>query len=160
MWRQTGGRYSRQYYKRLKESQAVACFCGELIPPMPYHRPECYLVGGNKAKLRRVFYELLARFDPRPSRSIQWDSFRFWETLCAGAAAFNVDLERYGVDVPVMPRNWEHYIGVDFDHVDKVTDRLRSEPGLLERVATGGHKWALKYYSPAAMAKRFLQFVG
>jgi hypothetical protein len=90
---------------------------------------------------------------------VQWDSFRFWETLCAGAVAFNLNLERYGVELPVMPRTWEHYIGVDFDHVEEVIDRLQSEPGLLAHVANGGREWALKYYSPAEMAKRFLQFV-
>src|SRR5262249_46974222 len=30
MWRQTGGRFSRSYYERLKQSQAVACFCGDI----------------------------------------------------------------------------------------------------------------------------------
>lgn len=53
-------------------------FCGELIPPMPFKNPERYLVGGNQAKLRRVFYELLNRFDPRPGRSVQRERFRFW----------------------------------------------------------------------------------
>ena len=101
MWKQTGGRYSRSYYGRLKQSQAVACFCGEMIPPMPFRNPECYLVGGNKAKLRRLFYEMLGKLDPRPPRSVQWDSFRFWEALAAGCVAFNIDLERYGVVVPV-----------------------------------------------------------
>jgi hypothetical protein len=160
MWRQTGFRFSRSYYERLKNSQAVACFCGELIPPMPYRRPECYLVGGNKAKIRRAFYEMLGRLDPRPARSVQWDSFRFWETLCAGAVAFNIDLERYGAEIPVMPRNWEHYIGVDFDHVDEVIERLATEMELLARIAAAGCHWALKNYSPKAMAKRFLTLTG
>ena len=160
MWWQTGGRYSQRYYERLKNAQAVACFCGELIPPMPYRRPECYLVGGNKAKIRRAFYEMLGRLDPRPGRSVQWDSFRFWETLCAGAVAFNIDLERYGAEIPVMPRNWEHYIGVDFDHVDEVIERLATEMELLARIAAAGCHWALKNYSPIAMAKRFLTLTG
>jgi hypothetical protein len=160
MWRQTGGRYSREYYERLKNAQTAACFCGELIPPMPYRQPECYLVGGNKAKLRRRFYELLANFDLRPPRSVQWDSFRFWETLCAGAVAFNIDLERYGSEIPVMPHNWEHYIGVDFDRVGEVIERLAAEPELLARIAAAGCRWALKNYSPKAMAERFLTLTG
>lgn len=156
MWRQTGHRFSRAYYERLKHSQAVACFCGELIPPMPYRRPECYLVGGNKAKLRRMFYEALARLDPRPRRSVQWDSFRFWEALAAGCAAFNLDLEHYGVDIPVMPENWKHYIGVNFDKVGDVMERLAADPGVLARVADAGRAWALAHYSPRQMAQRFL----
>ena len=160
MWRQTGQRFSRSYYERLKQSQAVACFCGELIPPMPFQAPECYLVGGNRAKLRRLIYELLAHVDPRPRRSVQWDSFRFWEALAAGCAAINIDIEHYGVELPVMPKNWQHYLGVDLDRVDLFIERLRDEPKLLERIGQDGRQWALAHYSPKAMAQRFLAALG
>jgi hypothetical protein len=103
---------------------------------------------------------MLGRLDPRPARSVQWDSFRFWETLCAGAVAFNIDLERYGAEIPAMPRNWEHYIGVDFDHVDEVIERLAMEPESPARIAAAGCDWALKNYSPKAMAERFLTLTG
>jgi len=156
MWRQTGFRFSRAYYERLKHSQAVACFCGDLIPPMPYRNPECYLVGGNRARVRRLFYETLGRLDPRPNRAVQWDSFRFWETLTAGCVGFNIDLAHYGVELPVMPENWKHYIGVDFARVDAVIERLLAEPEALERIASAGRAWALEHYSPVAQARRFL----
>jgi hypothetical protein len=159
MWRQTGGRYSRSYYDRLKQSQAVACFCGEMIPPMPFRNPEGYLVGGNKAKLRRLFYEMLGKLDPRPPRSVQWDSFRFWEALAAGCVAFNVDLERYGVILPVMPENWTHYIGVNLEKVDETIERLRTDGGCLERIAAAGRKWAMSNYSPKKAASRLLEMV-
>ncbi len=45
----------------------------------------------------------------------QWDSWRLWESLAAGCATMHVDLERYGCTLPVMPVNWEHYIGVDLE---------------------------------------------
>ena len=160
MWRQTGQRFSRSYYIRLMQTQAVACFCGDLIPPMPYRRPERYLVGGNRAKIRRAVYEFLGRFDPRPFRSVQWDSFRFWETLCAGAAAFNIDLEHYGVALPEMPQNWTHYIGVNLDRVDDAIARLESDPTLLERIAREGSAWALSRYSPKRLAEHFLAMSG
>jgi hypothetical protein len=159
-WRQTTGRHSPEYYRRLGSVMACSAFCGELIPPMPFRNPECYLVGGNKAKLRLKFYETLARFDPRPPRIVSCDSFRFWETLAAGTVAFNVDLERYGVRLPVMPENWKHYIGVNFDRVDDDIERLRSDPGSLERIGAAGRAWALENYSPKAVAKRFLETVG
>ena len=159
MWRQTGGRYSAAYYSRLKSVQAVACFCGDLIPPLPHRNPECYLVGGNRARVRRLFYETLGRLDPRPNRAVQWDSFRFWETLMAGSVAFNIDLAHYGVEIPVMPENWKHYIGVDFARVDAVIERLLAEPEVLERIASAGRAWALEHYSPRAMAVRFLKLM-
>jgi hypothetical protein len=159
MWRQTGQRFSQSYYERLKQSQAVACFCGELIPPMPFSNPECYLVGGNKARLRRHLYEFLGLFDPRPRRSVQWDSFRFWEALAAGCTAFNIDLDLYGVELPVMPINGRHYIGVDFNRPEKFLDLLTDGLEVLKSIATEGRRWALEHYAPRAMARRFLRIV-
>jgi hypothetical protein len=160
MWRQTGFRFSRSYYERLKSSQVVACFCGELIPPMPFSRPESYMVGGNRAKLRRAFYDVLAHFDPRPGRLVQWDSFRFWETLCAGSIALHIDLEKHGAVLPVMPKNWTHYIGIDLSHVDESMERLEAEMNSLERIGQEGRRWAIEHYSPLAMARRFLKELG
>jgi hypothetical protein len=158
MWRQTGARFCRPYYERLKNTQAVACFCGDTIPSLPFKGADRYLGGGRRARVTRALFEWLARFDSRPRRSVQWDSFRFWEALGAGCVAFNVDLERYGVDIPVMPTNWEHYVGVDFDRIREVIDRLEAEPALMERIAQSGHQWALDHYSPRAMAQRFLRW--
>lgn len=158
MWDQTGMRFSQSYYDRLKTSQAVACFCGEMIPPMPWRNPGQYLVGGNKARLKRALFEVLAKFDPRPPRSVQWDSFRAWEAWVAGCATFNLDLDLYGPELPVMPENWKHYIGVDLRHPERTIERLSEEPGLLERVARQGQEWALENYSPKAMAEKFLAF--
>ena len=158
MWRQTGHRFSRAYYERLKHSQAVACFCGDMIPAAPFQNPDQYLAGGGRARLRRALFELLDRFDSRPRRAIQWDSFRFWEALAAGCAAFNIDLDYYGVALPVMPVEGEHYIGVRFDTVDATIDRLADDRSLLERVARQGREWALANYSPRALASRMLDW--
>jgi len=158
MWRQTGHRFSRAYYERLKHSQAVACFCGDMIPAAPFEHPDRYLAGGGRARLRRALFEMLDRLDSRPRRAIQWDSFRFWEALAAGCAAFNIDLEYYGVSLPVMPVNGEHYFGVRFDAVDATLDRIAEDPSLLERVAHQGREWALANYSPRALASRMLDW--
>jgi len=160
MWRQTGGRFNRRYYERLKESQAVACFCGDIIPPMPFRGAERYLVGGNKAKLRRAFFEALGVLDPRPPRSVGWDSFRFWEALAAGCAAINIDLEHYGAKLPVMPENGKHYLGLNFARVERFVEQLRQEPKLLASVARAGKCWAELHYSPKAVAQRFLHLCG
>lgn len=158
MWRQTGYRFSRSYYERLKRTQAVACFCGDLIPAAPFADADRYLAGGNRARIRRQLFELLDLVDRRPRRALQWDSFRFWEAAAAGCATFNIDLEYYGVSLPVMPVNGEHYFGVRFDSVDETIDRISADPSLLERVARQGRQWALDHYAPRAMAQRFLDW--
>jgi hypothetical protein len=154
MWEQTQHRHSRQYYDRLCRSQVVAAFCGELIPPAPFAPP--FLVGGRRAKLSRALYEILGSVDPRPRRLIQWDSWRFWEALAAGCLVFNFDLPHYGVQLPTMPANFVHYIGVRPDNVGEAFARLEREPELAARIAAQGRNWALQQYSPASLARRFL----
>jgi len=157
LWEQTNGRHAQAYYDRLQSCQACSTFCGEVIPPMP-RSPDNYFIGGNRARLKVLPFRFLGMFDPRPPRIISWDSFRFWETLAAGTAAFHVDLSRYGVSLPVMPENWRHYIGVDFRNIDCAVNRLKSEKSLLEDVAAQGREWAIRNYSPRAVAERFLDW--
>ncbi|MFZ5495236.1 MAG: glycosyltransferase [Verrucomicrobiota bacterium] len=154
MWEQTQHRHSRAYYERLRSAQAIVAFCGELIPPAPFH-PR-YLVGGRRARFARAFHEMLARLDPRPPRLIQWDSWRFWEGLAAGCLVFNLDLAHYGAELPVRPEPFVHYVPVRADSAAAAFDRLVREPGLAERIANQGRAWALEHYSPAALARRFL----
>ena len=107
-----------------------------------------------------MFYEMLGKLDPRPPRSVQWDSFRFWEALAAGSVTFNIDLERYGVVLPVMPENWRHYVGVNLENVDEAIKRLEADPDLLRRVAEEGRRWAIENYSPRCAAERMLALIG
>jgi len=157
-WEQTNKRHSPQYYERLKSCQACSAFCGELLPPMPYS-PRIFEIYGNKAELQKTFWRAAGRVDPRPERIISWDSFRFWETLAAGTVAFHVDLQKHGVQLPVMPENWKHYIGVDFRNLGRDVRRIRESHSLLEDVASAGHEWGLANYSPRATAERFLATV-
>jgi hypothetical protein len=154
MWKQTQQRHSHSYYKRLCRSQVVAAFCGELIPPAPLTPP--YLVGGKRARLLRAWFDCLGHFDPRPPRLIQWDSWRFWESLAAGCLVINFDLPHFGVKLPVMPVNFVHYVGIRLDNTHEVLTRLAAEPDLPERIAAQGRVWVMEHYTPAAVARRFL----
>jgi len=158
-WEQTNKRHSPEYYERLKTSQACSAFCGELLPPMPFS-PRIFEVYGNKAELQKMFWRALGRLDPRAERITSWDSFRFWETLAAGAVAFHVDLEKHGVALPVIPENWKHYAGVDFRNAARDLDRMKRSPAMLEDIAAAGREWALRNYSPRATAERFLDLIG
>jgi hypothetical protein len=153
-WEQTQHRHRRTYYERLRASQAVAAFCGELIPPAPW-RPT-YLAGGRRARWRRWVYERLSSFDPRPPRLIQWDSWRFWEGLAAGCLVFQLDLPHYGVELPVMPRHLEHYVALRPENMRAVMQELARDPARAGEIAARGRAWALEHYSPRALAARFL----
>jgi hypothetical protein len=96
----------------------------------------------------------------KKERSIQWDSFRFWEALSAGCLSFNLDLDKYGVILPEMPVNWSHYIGIDLDRVEESMDRVEQIKGSFEEIAQCGREWALAHYSPKAVARRFLSALG
>jgi hypothetical protein len=154
MWEQTQHRHSRDYYERLKAAQAVVAFCGDLIPPAPFHPP--YLVGGGRARLSLALYRALGRIDPRPNRLIQWDSWRFWEGLLAGCLVFNLDLPHYGVLLPVMPEPFVHYVPVRVARPEAALERLAREPELAGRIARQGREFALEHYSAVALARRFL----
>ncbi len=160
MWEQTNHRHCRSYYERLKQNQLVSAFCGALIPSLPWRNPNQYLLGGNKAKVKFALYRMLGRLDPRPERIVQWDSWRFWEALAAGCVAINLNLDRYGAQLPTMPVNGQHYLGVDLDNPRPAIERILDDSAGLERIAREGHAWALQNYSPTAMASRLLSDFG
>ncbi|MEA5616914.1 hypothetical protein VB711_03525 [Cronbergia sp. UHCC 0137] len=86
----------------------------------------------------------------------RWDSWRFWESLAAGCLTFHLDFEKYGFKLPVMPNNWEHYIGLNLEDIKGDIERVMDESEKLPIIAANGRKWALEHYSPIAVAERFL----
>lgn len=159
MWEQTVDKHNPDYFFRLQTSSISATFCGFLCPWLPQDA-SIHFRGEKRNQLLSLASRLMAKVIRKPERLIQWDSWRFWETLCAGTVALHVDLEKYGVLMPVMPKNWEHYIGIDLDHVDIFLERLEEERANLERIGKEGHRWALDHYSPIQMARRFLTEAG
>ena len=96
----------------------------------------------------------------KTSTIIDWDSWRFWESLAAGCVGFHEDFEKYGLFVPVMPKNWHHYIGIDFDNIQEPVDRIADDPDILERIASEGRLWVLEHYAPVPTTIRFLETMG
>ena len=74
-----------------------------------------YLVGGNKAKFAKA---LRMHIDIRSGPSEAFGPMGQFplsgRQSAAGCLALNIDLEHYGVDLPEMPVNGMHYLGVDF----------------------------------------------
>jgi hypothetical protein len=133
-------------------SQASACFCFGGHPEKFFY--------GRKTMVERLLYVIDWRLPIFSyDRVYQFDSWRFWESLAAGCCTVHVDLERYGIVLPVMPVNGEHYIGVDLGNTAKTERLLRRTPGILESVGAQGRQWALENYSPRRVAERFVDLV-
>ena len=150
-WTQTGKRHYPDYYQRLQNSAACACFGGWFVP---------FLLQNPGGKMSDIYKGIYRRIGWRSTKILQWDSWRLWESWGAGCATFHLDFEKYGVMLPVMPENWKHYIGIDLDNLQKAVDKIKNEPEILEHVAIEGRKWAIENYSPLATAQHFLKIVG
>ncbi|MBX7126285.1 MAG: hypothetical protein K1X47_11385 [Cyclobacteriaceae bacterium] len=155
MWKQTGSKHHPEYYRMLGSNLANACFCGELVPGLPFD-PTPILRGGGKARMLRNLFGVLSRVLGKKRRIIQWDSWRFWETMLAGGVAVHIDLELYGVELPVMPVNWKHYIGFNLSQIDRDVKRMEALGDEILEIGARGRAWAIENYSPEASAKRLL----
>lgn len=149
-WLQTGKRHYPSYYNRLKNSLACACFGGFFVPGWP---------NDPGMLMNRIGKNLLSNLRLKSNTVVQWDSWRFWESLAAGCTTFHLDFEKYGLCLPVMPENWRHYIGIDLDNVQATINRIADEPKILEKIAVEGRQWAIENYSPVPTALRFLETI-
>jgi hypothetical protein len=78
----------------------------------------------------------------------------------AGCVTFHVDFDKYGIQLPVMPQNWRHYIGIDLDNIHDTVDRITDKPEILETISKEGRQWAIENYAPVPTALRFLEMLG
>lgn len=158
MWEQTSGKHHPEYYNLLGNSMANACFCGELIPGLPFE-PSLYLKGGNKAKSYKIFFNILSKVLLQEQRIIQWDSWRFWESLVAGCIPIHLDLEKYGVELPTMPENWKHYVGIDLNNINRDIERFCDDEQKLLEIAIEGRKWVFDNYDQKHIAIKIIKYV-
>jgi hypothetical protein len=147
LWTITGRRHYSSYFQRLGSSLACAAFGGHIEPS--------WMFGDTKLRSRLIKLYDLVYCGKKSSRVWQWDSYRLWESLISGCGTLLLDLERYGAVLPVMPRKFEHYVGIDFDNIDAAITIL-SDRQEVARIGEAGQKWAWKHYNPVAIADRFL----
>jgi len=149
-WSQTGRRHSPSYFKSLKDTAACACFGGFFVPAWPLD---------PSTQISRLLKRILSKLEFKSNRIVDWDNWRFWESLAAGCVSVREDFDKYGCLLPVMPENWRHYIGVDLDNIQATIDKIAADPEILERVGTEGRRWALEHYTPVPVALRFLETI-
>lgn len=152
-WNQTGRRHHNSFYRRL--GSVLACNASGGGTNRILRAPLL-----EETSFRMRFLRKAERWFPWfPVRSVhQFDSWRFWESLASGCCTFHCDLERYGCTLPVSPVNLEHYIGVDLDSPLNPIVQISNSQQLFE-IGEKGRAWALEYYSPRAVASRFLRLL-
>ena len=156
--KQSGKYYNPAYHDLLAGAAACFAFCGDLVPGIP-HNPASILRFGNKGKFKRAIWGILSSLIGSTPRSLQWDSFRFWECLAFACCPIHLDLDKYGVDLPIMPKNWEHYIGLDLDYLERDLERLRKNPEILFLIGQNGRSWLIQNYSGKALANLFFKYL-
>ncbi len=148
-WTQTGRRHHPGYYKRLGETKICNAVGGWL-------QKDIFTKKGFINKVFRRLDKIVPLFPW--DRIVQYDSWRFWESLASGCCTLHVDLEKYNAHLPVMPVNGKHYIGIDLQNPEKAIAMLKDEKQL-EMISENARAWVLENYSPLATAKRFIEIV-
>lgn len=150
LWEATGRRHYPSFYERLSTSQASAAFGGYFAPG---------LLSSTEFLAERALYALFWRLERKTRTVMQFDSWRFWESLCAGCLTLHVDLQAYGCALPVMPQSGIQYLGFDFDSTDSIALLRDSSDESLGNIAAAGRTWVLEQYSPKATVLRLLQMM-
>ncbi len=136
------------HFERLRSSIGCLCYGGEFAEN---------LLRSRFFAEQQAVRDQLSVFEFRAEPAIfRWDSWRFWESLACGALSIHLDLEKYGCRLPVMPVAWQHYVPVDFGDLPGTVQRLMDEKPRWASIAAAGREWAMKHYSPDAVAVRFL----
>jgi hypothetical protein len=91
-------------------------------------------------------------------RLLQFDSWRFWESLASGCLTIHAYFDKYCILLPVMPINGTHYFGVDFTNLERTRQRFL-DINSHKTIANSGREWVLKNYSPEAVATRLLDLI-
>ena len=158
LYHQARGRHNPFYYQRLPHSLFVAAYGGVFCLPFGNHDK-------YSAKICRTVNHILPLF--KYDRVRQWDSWRFWESMLAGCITLHVDLEKFGCEMPVMPVNYQDYVGIDPYRPEIFQDWFRTameewkqgKPKILENMSASAREFVLKNYTPPVVAERFLKLL-
>jgi hypothetical protein len=138
------GRFHEGHYQRLSRSLGCLAYGGNFLED----------IGNNPYFIKNRIYAPKVLGD-RPA-IVRWDSWRFWESMASGCLTVALDFDKYGLQLPVMPVNGTHYIGLKLESLNEALDLLRSGGEKLGAIAAKGQKWALEHYSPRVVAERFI----
>jgi hypothetical protein len=79
--------------------------------------------------------------------------------MASGCLTVALDFSEYGFQLPVVPENGVHYIGLRFDQLSEALGVLTDDRDRLSAIAEQGRRWAITHYAPLPTALRFLSAV-
>jgi hypothetical protein len=156
LWKVTGRRHYPSYYERLK-SALTAVFGGWFLPSQLLSSYPTLARLGRRAEV--VLEPVRRALGRRTYGVFQWDSFRLWEAWAAGSVPLHLDFKEYGLELPVTPSNYDHYVGFDLNRLEHGVERLTEKRAKLDDIAEAGSAWVRDHYSPQAQAERFLDLI-
>ena len=146
------------YLRQLATSQAVLAYGGGFISNLLAHPflKELQARQGDASPLRRFVFKKFAGH----SAILRWDSYRFWEGCVYGCAPVQLEFEKCGFVLPVMPQPWVHYVPIDPLAISllpsEIEQRGIADPLFLVKIGANARSWALEHYRPTAFASRIL----
>lgn len=154
-WYQTGRRHDDEYFVELNRSLIGLTFGGSFVPK-PYP-------ADTFTKLQNLSNRVLLKLIPGLRQQgklefiIQYDSWRFWETMVSNACAVFLNFEQCGLVLPVYPEPGVHYLAVDIHDIEGSANQILAlTEAELKQISLAGREWAIKNYGPAAVAQRFI----
>ncbi|MEQ8473913.1 MAG: hypothetical protein RIC35_22140 [Marinoscillum sp.] len=145
---QTGRRHSASYYQTLNSSTFCLAFGGyfSIKPQLP-------------RIAKSIIYRLVDKHNlfihPALHTITQFDSWRFWESMYSQSIPIHVNLDDWGLVLPVQPQPYVHYVptAIDkFELVDLSTNQL-------ETLSHNSKNFAYENYAPIPTARRFLNLI-
>jgi len=156
LYNQSGRRHDPRYFDLLNQSRFTFAFGGEkALKPMR--------VNSNYEKLRRKVYLINNALQRRNINIFdsyfiyQFDSWRLWESFYSNSIPITLDLKMYRHMLPIMPENFEHYIGIrDLSSAKEWKQIVNLPEYKLADISRNGTNWVIENYSPQQTAKLFL----
>ncbi len=155
-YKATTRRHSQEYFKIINESLMFLGFGGYVE-----YEPKLYQPYSFTDKLRRKYRKFLSAKNRKDNCFVfQWDSFRMWELFYANACPILLNFESFNFQLPELPVDGEHYIGIDDFQLSGLKTKLDSlSADQIQAIGQSGRQWVSEHYSPSKTADRFLQLI-
>lgn len=123
LWYQTGRRHNIHFYKEMCNSQIVDC-CGGY-----FYSKSTNANAQHTQKIGKIIRN--------------WDNYKLWEAFAAGCCVITLDMDYYGFELPAIPINGVHYIGIQLNKLDETKNKLQNNEFDVEKNSKGRQRMGI-----------------